>query len=1204
MRLLYTTSNGRFEWTRNYINDKELPDYAILSHTWIDGQEVTFDDLKDTNNAKETDSTISEGHRKLRFCAQQAKRDGLDYFWVDTCCINKPDSSELQEAINSMFRWYEHAARCYVYLSDVEQDTLDEGGESAFKQSRWFTRGWTLQELLAPASVEFFSRNGKRLGDKKSLRHIIHGITGIPVDALHGRQLSEFSISERFSWTDNRQTTREEDAAYCLLGIFGIYMPLIYGERKEHAIRRLKKLVYAASQDITGASVNNTESGSQSKKERISKICNWLSAPDPSTNYHKALRQRQAGTGTWLVEAEQFTEWKASVASRLWLHGIPGCGKTILSSTIIENLLQHCGDDANMAVAYFYFDFNDAQKRDPGLAIRSLLSQLLQCVATIPKSINELFASCENTGRMPPLHALLEVVRLTLQGFAQVYVVLDALDECIHRPELMDIVEAVAGWQPNNMHLLMTSRKERDIQTCLERIVMDENTIRLQADIVDLDIQRYVRQRLSADKSLAKWSKDDAIREEIETALIGGARGMFRWAVCQLDRLGKCRNRAMLRKSLATLPPTLDQTYDCILSAISEEDSDYAIRILQWLTFSERPMSVEEIAEVVALDAARDPSFERNEVLEDPLDVLNICSSLVTVTVVLTRRIVALAHYSVQEYLLSDRIKEGLAKQYGMEKNECQTSITVGCLKYLAQLQQPLSEETLQAFALAPYVARFWSHHLRKTEDDMEGVSHLALATLSADKPAYFTWLQLNNPDWPEDKPNMQKGRESIAAPLYYAALLSLNTITKMLLDQGAEINAQGGEFGNALQAASQAGHERIVKTLLGNKNTDVNAQGGFYGSALQAASFEGHEQVVQMLLTNADVNMQGGFYGNALQAASLGGHERIVKLLLDDNANINIQGGKYGNALQAASWGRHEQVVHLLLSNADVNAQGGMFGNALQAASHGGNERIVRTLLDANANVNAQGGACVNALQAAAMKGHVSVVKTLLNHGAEVNAQVGFYANALQVAASEGHAQVVQILLDMGAEVNAQGGYFGSALQAASYGRHTHVVVILLASQADVNIQGGYHGSALQAASRRGDEQIVQMLLDSGADIYARGGARMTALSAAAGEGRTQIVKMLLERTDVNIRERRWMDDATEAAQRAGHGQTLELLRVWSAEHDRERVTVEPVSMFDGSGNCKTTTTTPVKPLRLPQALTRWLPASRTNKLGNRSGY
>ncbi|KAI1521132.1 hypothetical protein PtrSN001A_012283, partial [Pyrenophora tritici-repentis] len=177
----------------------------------------------------------------------------------------------------------------------------------------------------------------------------------------------------------------------------------------------------------------------------------------------------------------------------------------------------------------------------------------------------------------------------------------------------------------------------------------------LQRDVVDQDIQRYVQQRLRDKKSLAKWTKDAAISQEIEDALMRGARGMFRWAVCQLDTLAKCRNIVMLRNSLATLPQTLDQTYDRILTAISREDYVYAMRILQWLTFSARPLSVREVAEVVAIDVARESAFDRNEVLVDPLEALDICSSLVTITKNEADRrsgpaqqIIALAHYSVQ----------------------------------------------------------------------------------------------------------------------------------------------------------------------------------------------------------------------------------------------------------------------------------------------------------------------------------------------------------------------------------------------------------------------------------------------------------------------------------------------------------------------------------------------------------------------------
>lgn len=250
MRLLERQSDGGFRLT-NSLLDKDIPryPYAILSHTWgPDSQEVTFEDLVDGSGRGKA------GYDKITFCAGQAAKDGLQYFWVDSCCIKKSSDAELSEAINSMFRWYQGAVKCYVYLSDVSTGKRKRGArnsrgnawELAFRESRWFRRGWTLQELLAPVSVEFFSQQGKRLGDKKSLEAQIHDITGIPLSALQGRALSEFTVDERMSWVAKRETKREEDEAYSLLGIFNIHMPLIYGEGKEKAVLRLQRKISKA----------------------------------------------------------------------------------------------------------------------------------------------------------------------------------------------------------------------------------------------------------------------------------------------------------------------------------------------------------------------------------------------------------------------------------------------------------------------------------------------------------------------------------------------------------------------------------------------------------------------------------------------------------------------------------------------------------------------------------------------------------------------------------------------------------------------------------------------------------------------------------------------------------------------------------------------------------------------------------------------
>jgi hypothetical protein len=280
MRLLQLLDANSFSFVE--FLGSNVPPYAILSHTWGPiNEEVTYKDLL-KGKGKE-----KKGYCKLVFCGEQATKHGLHYFWIDTCCIDKSSSAELSEAINSMFRWYQHAKRCYVYLADVSESVSDGDGkyvrrwEPAFKKSKWFTRGWTLQELIAPMSVEFFSREGAYLENKQSLERTIHEITGIATQALCGSSLAQFSITERMSWAAKRQTTREEDAAYSLLGIFNVYMPLIYGEGRENALRRLQREIYGQT----------TEQG-QSVSEQAAlgpSVYPALAAHPVEANYRKVL---------------------------------------------------------------------------------------------------------------------------------------------------------------------------------------------------------------------------------------------------------------------------------------------------------------------------------------------------------------------------------------------------------------------------------------------------------------------------------------------------------------------------------------------------------------------------------------------------------------------------------------------------------------------------------------------------------------------------------------------------------------------------------------------------------------------------------------------------------------------------------------------------------------------------------------------------
>jgi hypothetical protein len=224
----------------------EIPPYAILSHCWEE-EEVILSDLDDLERAK-----AKKGFSKIEKTCAQALKDGLDYCWLDQCCIDKSSSAELSEAINSMFDWYQRSSKCYAYLSDVE-------GLHDFAKSKWFTRAWTLQELLAPSSIQpneksgmdFFSRDWKFLGTKGRLSRKIASITGVAKEYLEGLSLAGASISMRMSWAADRRATRAEDIAYSLLGLFDVNMPLLYGEGKLKAFRRLQEEIMKISEDET-----------------------------------------------------------------------------------------------------------------------------------------------------------------------------------------------------------------------------------------------------------------------------------------------------------------------------------------------------------------------------------------------------------------------------------------------------------------------------------------------------------------------------------------------------------------------------------------------------------------------------------------------------------------------------------------------------------------------------------------------------------------------------------------------------------------------------------------------------------------------------------------------------------------------------------------------------------------------------------------
>ncbi|OBT80384.1 hypothetical protein VF21_00896 [Pseudogymnoascus sp. 05NY08] len=236
--------------------DGHAPPYAVLSHRWHDG-EVSLQEMQNGTAVERP------GYVKIVQTCALATRDGLGYVWVDTCCIDKTSSAELSVAINSMYRWYREAVVCYAFLSDVEDDDVEaDAGAAAFASSAWFSRGWTLQELLAPSKVEFYNVSWHKIGTKATLGTVISDKTGIDMDALTGMNLAVFSIARRMSWAAGRETTVPEDAAYCLFGLFEVNMPMLYGEG-ERAFIRLQEEIMKHSADHSLFAWSSNEPGAR-----------------------------------------------------------------------------------------------------------------------------------------------------------------------------------------------------------------------------------------------------------------------------------------------------------------------------------------------------------------------------------------------------------------------------------------------------------------------------------------------------------------------------------------------------------------------------------------------------------------------------------------------------------------------------------------------------------------------------------------------------------------------------------------------------------------------------------------------------------------------------------------------------------------------------------------------------------------------------
>lgn len=278
--------------------------------------------------------------------------------------------------------------------------------------------------------------------------------------------------------------------------------------------------VNTISHDVSQIRIYNS---SQITDQNIEKLRQWLKAPDPSSNHNSAIKLRNEGSGNWLLQSHLYQDWLSSPRAFLWLYGKPGCGKTILSSTAIQETLEYCSTRPRAVVAYFYFSFGDVEKQKPEAMLRSAILQLVQSQEI---SFESLQVSTELDRGQPTTERLLHLLRRILEALDQVFIIIDALDECQDRSELLANLETMVGWKSESLRVLCTSRRETDISATMDIICPTGQMVCIESEIVEADIREYVRHRLAEDPKLKRWRSNSGAKTEIESAIMEKVDGM------------------------------------------------------------------------------------------------------------------------------------------------------------------------------------------------------------------------------------------------------------------------------------------------------------------------------------------------------------------------------------------------------------------------------------------------------------------------------------------------------------------------------------------------------------------------------------------------------------------------------------------------------------------------------------------------------
>ena len=563
----------------------------------------------------------------------------------------------------------------------------------------------------------------------------------------------------------------------------------------------------------------------------------------------------------------------------------------------------------------------------------------------------------------------------------------------------------------------------------------------------------------------------------------------FRWVYCQLEVLRHCFP-TNVRQVLEELPKSLDETYERILKEINNGNREHSYRLLQCLTVAARPLRVEELAEMLAIDckAGGVPKLNADWRWEDQEEaVLSACSSLVTVITDNGSQVVQFSHFSVKEFLTSDRLASAIGEvsRFHIPIGPSHAILAQACLGVLLRLDDRTDKNGIEKIPLVRYAAEYWIRHAQSenAESHIQGAMDYFFDTT---RPHFSAWVRIHDVDksWWTRRSRRNTVALTSEAPLYYAALCGFHGLVGRLLDKYPH---------------------------------HVSESAGRYGTPLHATLFEeGHIEVAKLFIERgADVNAQGIDKWTPLHFASRFGHLDAAKWLLDRHADPKSKIWDGWTSLHLAAANRHTEIAHILLkSDAEVNARSEEGSTPLHEASKGGGLDVVQLLLDHKADPGMRDNGGDTPLHLAASSRCLDISLILLKHDAEINAQNNDGYTPLHRASAAGYPDLVRLLLDRGADAHLGNNHRNTSLHLAAAGGSFEVAEALLEHNAGVDAQNDNGSTPLHKAAENGHPDVVQLLLDRvAANAYVRDNRRNTPLHLAAANGNLEAARILLER-------------------------------------------------------------------------------------------